>query len=313
MPELAWPPSEVHPLWPAEPPGGLRFAAPPPIDPLRLNRHGDADAERVPPCRSPTAARCWSAPVAAMSSCPSATRGSTSPRGCCRWASRSSCCATACRARAGHHAPTCRCRTRSARCAGSAHMLRRSASTAGAWGVLGFSRPAATWRPRSPRATAKRCTCPSTLPTAPVRGPTTPASSTPSSRWAGRHVHDASCEQLLGPDPSAALMATRSAEMLVNAKTPPCFVVHARDDSDVLVDNSIALIDRPACPPAGRWSRTSSTTAGMASGSAPPGMDVRALARAVRRLVAAVLTAPGCARRACGVGSAHRPCTASPR
>jgi acetyl esterase/lipase len=58
----------------------------------------------------------------------------------------------------------------------------------------------------------------------------------------GPFVHEPSSERLLGPDPSAALMATRSAEMLVNAKTPPCFLVHAHDDFDVAVDNSLAML-----------------------------------------------------------------------
>jgi acetyl esterase/lipase len=58
----------------------------------------------------------------------------------------------------------------------------------------------------------------------------------------GPFVHEPSCERLLGPDPSAALMATRSAELLVDAQTPPCFIVHAFDDADVVVDNSLLML-----------------------------------------------------------------------
>ena len=52
-------------------------------------------------------------------------------------------------------------------------------------------------------------------------------------------THAKSCLRLLGPRPSAALLERYSLERQVTAQTPPSFLVHARDDKDVPVANSI--------------------------------------------------------------------------
>lgn len=54
-------------------------------------------------------------------------------------------------------------------------------------------------------------------------------------------AHEASCEQLLGKDASPALRAAYSPERAVSAQTPPCFLVAAADNSDVPVDNTLAM------------------------------------------------------------------------
>lgn len=55
-------------------------------------------------------------------------------------------------------------------------------------------------------------------------------------------THAGSRDNLLGPNPSAALLHARSPELHVNAATPPSFVVHAFDDGLVPIDNSLAWI-----------------------------------------------------------------------
>jgi acetyl esterase/lipase len=53
----------------------------------------------------------------------------------------------------------------------------------------------------------------------------------------------ASSPNLLGPDPSAELIAARSPALHVTAQTPPSFVAAAFDDGLILVDNSLIWID----------------------------------------------------------------------
>jgi len=55
-------------------------------------------------------------------------------------------------------------------------------------------------------------------------------------------THAGSRELLLGPHPSAAEVARRSAQLHVGAETPPLFLVHAFDDPAVPVTNSLDLI-----------------------------------------------------------------------
>ncbi len=58
-----------------------------------------------------------------------------------------------------------------------------------------------------------------------------------------RWTHNGSRDRLLGPDPSEALIAAHSAELQVDAATPPCFLAHAADDDAVPVENSLAFLD----------------------------------------------------------------------
>ena len=58
----------------------------------------------------------------------------------------------------------------------------------------------------------------------------------------GSHVHTRSRDQLLGSQPSAAAAARRSPALRVSAATPPCFVAHAADDTTVSVDNSLGML-----------------------------------------------------------------------
>lgn len=55
-------------------------------------------------------------------------------------------------------------------------------------------------------------------------------------------AHEASCEKLLGRDASTAFRAAYSPERMVTAQTPPCFLCAATDDTDVPVDNSLAML-----------------------------------------------------------------------
>ena len=52
-------------------------------------------------------------------------------------------------------------------------------------------------------------------------------------------THQGSRNRLLGKNPSDELIQQFSAEKLVNAKTPPAFLVHALDDKGVAAENSI--------------------------------------------------------------------------
>lgn len=54
--------------------------------------------------------------------------------------------------------------------------------------------------------------------------------------------HKGSRDNLLGPNPSAALEAARSPERHIGAGTPPCFLVHAFDDGAVPIENSLRWI-----------------------------------------------------------------------
>jgi acetyl esterase/lipase len=58
----------------------------------------------------------------------------------------------------------------------------------------------------------------------------------------GPHAHARSRDQLLGPRPSEASAARRSPELKVSAETPPCFVAHAADDTNVSVENSLGML-----------------------------------------------------------------------
>ncbi|HET7132833.1 MAG TPA: alpha/beta hydrolase, partial [Gammaproteobacteria bacterium] len=55
-------------------------------------------------------------------------------------------------------------------------------------------------------------------------------------------THAVSREMLLGPNPSPALIARRSAQLHVGSDTPPLFLVHALDDPAVPVTNSLDLL-----------------------------------------------------------------------
>jgi len=55
-------------------------------------------------------------------------------------------------------------------------------------------------------------------------------------------THGGSRNNLLGPDPSADLVAVRSPVLHVNASTPPSFLVAAFDDDTVPVENSLNWI-----------------------------------------------------------------------
>jgi acetyl esterase/lipase len=56
-------------------------------------------------------------------------------------------------------------------------------------------------------------------------------------------THSVSRQQLLGPSPTAAQIEANSNERVVSDETPPTFLVHAADDSSVLVGNSIRYFE----------------------------------------------------------------------
>ena len=56
-------------------------------------------------------------------------------------------------------------------------------------------------------------------------------------------MHEGSRDNLLGKRPSAEKIRLYSNELQINAKTPPTFLVHAKDDDGVKVQNSIAFYD----------------------------------------------------------------------
>lgn len=58
-----------------------------------------------------------------------------------------------------------------------------------------------------------------------------------------RWTHALSRELLLGGTPTDADVRRRSAELQVNAETPPLFIVHAIDDAAVPVENSVLLME----------------------------------------------------------------------
>lgn len=56
-------------------------------------------------------------------------------------------------------------------------------------------------------------------------------------------AHMESRENLLGPNPSDALLDARSPNHRVTADTPPCFLVHALDDDTVPYMNSVVMVE----------------------------------------------------------------------
>jgi acetyl esterase/lipase len=58
--------------------------------------------------------------------------------------------------------------------------------------------------------------------------------------------HGGSRRRLLGPEPDAELAARVSTDRRVNAKTPPCFMLHASDDGSVPLRNSLEFAARCA-------------------------------------------------------------------
>jgi acetyl esterase/lipase len=62
----------------------------------------------------------------------------------------------------------------------------------------------------------------------------------------GKWGHGGSIRRLLGPVPDAELAARVSTDRRVNAKTPPCFLVHASDDGGVPLRNSLEFAARCA-------------------------------------------------------------------
>lgn len=55
-------------------------------------------------------------------------------------------------------------------------------------------------------------------------------------------THAGSVAALLGPAPDAAALERRSPDRHVDAKTPPCFLVHALDDTAVPPENSLRML-----------------------------------------------------------------------
>jgi acetyl esterase/lipase len=55
----------------------------------------------------------------------------------------------------------------------------------------------------------------------------------------GPFAHSGSKQNLLGPEPSEARVATYSFETSVNAATPPTILFHAADDASVPLENSL--------------------------------------------------------------------------
>lgn len=64
----------------------------------------------------------------------------------------------------------------------------------------------------------------------------------------GRYAHPGSKKNFLGADTTQAMIKLYSNELQVSANTPPCFIVHALNDSTVKVQNSLlfytALLDK---------------------------------------------------------------------
>lgn len=61
--------------------------------------------------------------------------------------------------------------------------------------------------------------------------------------FADEFAHKGSREALLGKEPDAAQVKLFSLENQVSKKTPPIFLVHAKDDRTVKIDNSLKLMD----------------------------------------------------------------------
>jgi acetyl esterase/lipase len=65
------------------------------------------------------------------------------------------------------------------------------------------------------------------------------------------HAHAGSRRALLGPSPSPALVESLSLETRVTPRTPPTFLVHAKDDRSVPLENSLlyqSALDRAGVP-----------------------------------------------------------------
>jgi acetyl esterase/lipase len=60
-------------------------------------------------------------------------------------------------------------------------------------------------------------------------------------RMDGPHVHARSRDELLGPAPSPEAIARRSPNLRVSPATPPCFIAHAQDDVSVPVENGLEM------------------------------------------------------------------------
>src|SRR5579859_549849 len=56
-------------------------------------------------------------------------------------------------------------------------------------------------------------------------------------------AHEESRDNLLGPNPSEALLDARSPQLRVTENTPTCFLAHALDDGTVPYGNSVAMIE----------------------------------------------------------------------
>ncbi|HWJ24943.1 MAG TPA: alpha/beta hydrolase, partial [Flavisolibacter sp.] len=56
-------------------------------------------------------------------------------------------------------------------------------------------------------------------------------------------MHEGSRTRLLGKNPSQDMIRNYSNDLQVNRKTPPTFLVHAKDDKTVKVENSIRFYD----------------------------------------------------------------------
>lgn len=56
-------------------------------------------------------------------------------------------------------------------------------------------------------------------------------------------THKGSFDNLLGPNPSPALIAARSPERHVTSATPPIFIVHSFDDGAVPIENSLRWVE----------------------------------------------------------------------
>lgn len=57
----------------------------------------------------------------------------------------------------------------------------------------------------------------------------------------GKYTHAVSRKNLLGENPSTALMEKYSAQLQVTVSTPPAFIVHAADDKSVDPNNSLVF------------------------------------------------------------------------
>ncbi len=59
----------------------------------------------------------------------------------------------------------------------------------------------------------------------------------------GEFTHQGSKNNLLGKDPSPALVSDLSNELKVTKETPPCFIWHTYEDNAVPVENSLQFAE----------------------------------------------------------------------